>query len=91
MSIISNYNKLMVLQKSYLKDTLLTSVVPGPARSGSGFFWHGSGLARAHTARNGPARDRAARIWPGPFRAGLSSGLGLMARAGSGQKARIIF
>ena len=26
---------------------------------GSGFFWHGSGLARAHTARNGPARDRA--------------------------------
>ena len=66
---------------------------PDPARA---FF----GTARAwlehirpETARleTGPGRLRAARNWPGPFRAGLSSGLGLMARAGSGQKARIIF
>ena len=43
---------------------------------------------RPDTARPGlePSRLRAARNWPEPFRAGLSSGQGLIVWAGSGQK-----
>ncbi len=60
--------------------TKFYSVVPGPARSDSG-------KARAHTARNVPGRDRTGSTAGRPklSRAGLSSGLGLMARA---EKAR---
>ncbi len=67
-AIFSINTVLIFLIKKYIKFRNLNplkvyaaffSVVPRPARPGLGFFWHGSGLARAHSSRNGPARDQA--------------------------------
>jgi len=66
-----------------MKNAVLFPGRPDPARA---FF----GTARAWLEHIRPETARL-ETGPGRLRAGLSSGLGLMARAGSGQKARIIF